>query len=196
MPDLVKRTIGRKKRLQKIWRSPAWKKAMQEFKKKNPWCEFHLEYGIKIPTYTAHHPYKDSYSVEEIYLDFYLSECQAVCQQCHKAIDVGLRICPICKENYCPFTVDRCSKCRDKLDPVNASIRKDLIKEKKEKQRLERNAQNKKKYQEQKIKRAETTEKREARLEKQRKYRKEQYKKAKEKHLSCTTSNTSVRKKK
>jgi hypothetical protein len=99
------RIDSRKKKLNKIWRSAAWRKAVKEFTKGKvcSWCG-----GT---TYlTGHHPYRNSYG-NDTYIDLYLSGCIILCRSCHYAIHHSLILCPICKKHYMRLGASMCYGC-------------------------------------------------------------------------------------
>ena len=115
MPDLVKAIKGRKKKLEKIWSSKEWTEKKTAFLKKYPYCEMHLEVGIKVPATVPHHPYRNGTGGH--YTDLELSQCVAYCKTCHFSIHHGRKLCPVCKEHYPMWDAEMCWSCYCKQNP-------------------------------------------------------------------------------
>lgn len=99
------RTANRQKANRKTWSSKAWRDARDAFLngKACAWCG--KRYDL-----IAHHPTMDHYGSPE-YIDPYLSKCVVLCRRCHCAVHKKLKLCPVCKKQYCPVDSDSCYDC-------------------------------------------------------------------------------------
>ncbi len=107
----ARRTSNRRKKLRRTRETPAWKEAKKAFiaGKTCEWCGT-SEYLL------VHHPYSSSYA-EGLYLQFDVAQCMVLCRRCHAALHHGLKLCPVCKENYAPNERETCWSCYVKAHP-------------------------------------------------------------------------------
>ena len=103
-PEAI-RTENRQAANRKTWNSKQWIHARNAFLngKSCAWC------GVRF-NLIAHHPTLDHYGTPE-YIDPYLSKCMVLCRRCHHALHKGMKLCPVCKKNYCPVDADSCYDC-------------------------------------------------------------------------------------
>jgi hypothetical protein len=99
------RTENRQAANRKTWNSKMWIRARNAFLngKSCVWC------GKRFDL-IAHHPTLDHYGTPG-YIDPYLSKCVVLCRRCHHALHKGMKLCPVCKKNYCPVDTESCYEC-------------------------------------------------------------------------------------
>ena len=96
------RTKNRRKKLDKIWASPEWKRKRDEFVRGK--CCIICGSTDRL---TPHHPREESYRSIKKYLD--LSSCLVLCGGCHRKIHKGYHLCPVCKKNLTKY--EQCWDC-------------------------------------------------------------------------------------
>jgi hypothetical protein len=127
------RTENRQAANRKTWNSKAWIRARNAFLngKSCAWC------GKRFDL-IAHHPTLDHYGTPE-YIDPYLSRCVVLCRRSHLALHKGMKLCPVCKERYCPVDAESCYECLPEQEKFS------IEQKKRDSDRLKRKLQEKEK---------------------------------------------------
>jgi hypothetical protein len=110
-------TKNRRKKLKKKWTGKEWQEKRLEFiKKHNGKCEW----CGSTSRLNVHHPYRNGYG-EQVYMDFYLSQCVLLCNKCHTAVHVGKVLCTNqhddLENHYMWHDADMCGYCFLKAHP-------------------------------------------------------------------------------
>ena len=95
--------------MSETWKSPEYRKNVEEFLNLHPYCSWH---GEPVKATVVHHNPKRQYAEEEYVA---LVDCKGLCNKCHFAVKKHLKLCPICKQHYFKPSrkkgKDRCWEC-------------------------------------------------------------------------------------
>jgi len=115
-PDNI-RIINHKKAMDAFRQTKEYRDASDAWLVEHPFCEMWLREGIQVKSVLVHHPYKWSYLTTALYIDFKNNGAMAVSSAGHFACHHGLKVCPVCKKNWCPAERDMCKLCWERANP-------------------------------------------------------------------------------